>query len=241
LMSIARRYVGRGLELDDILQEGMFGLMRAADKFDYTMGYKFSTYATWWIRQSIERGIANTARAIRLPVHYVEEVNRVTSMRDRMERRLGRVPSLDELAFHLEIEKARVQAALDHARGCVSLDLLVGDGDVSLGDLLGSVGSSPQRQVEQKLIQETVAARLENYGAYAQRPYQRINPVEVLKRRFGFMPDGRCRTLEDIGDEMGVTRERIRQIEKKALTDPYIRTLFSDLHRDWETDDAESA
>lgn len=229
VISIAKRYQGQGLESDDLWHEGIFGLIRAAEKFDHTLGYKFSTYATWWIRQSITRGIANTGRLIRLPVHYLETVNRVERIRKTLEWRLGRSPSPREIAGAAEMDLADVAAVLDHARGILILDLPMGEsGDSVFGDLLADPGSRPEHQVEAALARASLRMRLAEYDAMTSRPGERISRAQVIRLRFGFSDDERVWTLEEIGSSVGLTRERIRQIEKRTLEDPLFRSLMNE-------------
>jgi RNA polymerase primary sigma factor len=216
VVSIARqsRYAGSGLELIDRIQEGNLGLMHAADKFDYKLGYKFSTYATWWIRQGIERGIANQSRLIRLPVHFHERLLRVLGMRRRLTDRYDHEPTLAELAGALQVDPGQVQAVLDWVQPTVSLDSpAVKDGDVTLGDLLSAEADVDGRTdpvevmltaARDRAIEEVLGRVLEPRAA------------EIIRRRFGL--GGRAeQTLEEIGRSLGVTRERVRQIEAKAL------------------------
>jgi RNA polymerase primary sigma factor len=232
VMSIARRSAGQGLDLDDLIQEGMLGLMRAADKFDHTLGFKFSTYATWWIRQSIERGLANSSRNIRLPVHVVEDMSRLRRIRQKMESVRGRAPTLQELSFELDMKPEKVSALMDYARGVVSLDLLVGE-DTTIGDLQSDPGLSPQWIVENEILRNDVEARLQavgnELGARAE---------DILRRRFGFAIEGELQTLDEVGKLHGVTRERIRQIESKTLKSDFVRDLFCDLEGSWFNSDA---
>jgi len=216
--SIARRCMGRGLDLEDLLHEGVVGLMTAADKFDYTLGYKFSTYATWWIRQSIDRGIGNTARAIRIPIHQLEFIKRVIGVRRQLEHRDGHVPGLHDLATELSEHPSKVQAALDQHQGVVSLDSFASGHEFSLTDVLQDRLPLPDRAVEARLMRAVMYRRL---SEWADRYPGRISPLDILRRRLGFsqdfVDDERMWTLDEIGREFGVTRERIRQIEKKAL------------------------
>ena len=218
VMSITRHYTRAGVPLLDLIQEGNLGLIRAVEKFDYTLGYKLSTYATWWIRQAISRALAEQGRTIRLPVHVADQVRRVTRARRTLGQKLNRDPSVDEIAHEAGFTPAKVEQLLELVQDHVSLDTPIGDGESVMSDLIEDLNATaPEVETSEKFRSSELAKAM-----------LRLNPRQqrVLTERFG-LEDGKPKTLEEVGVLLGITRERVRQLETRALRE--LRTVAPSL------------
>ena len=213
-MSITRHYTRAGVPLLDLIQEGNLGLIRAVEKFDYTLGYKLSTYATWWIRQAISRALAEQGRTIRLPVHVADQVRRVTRARRTLGQKFNRDPTIEEIALEAGFTHEKVESLLELVQDHVSLDTPVGDGESVMSDLIEDVNAiAPEVETSEKLRSSELAVAMRLLNPRQQR---------VLTERFG-LDGGKPKTLEEVGTILGITRERVRQLETRALRELRIR------------------
>jgi RNA polymerase primary sigma factor len=209
VISVAKKYIGRGVPFIDLIQEGNIGLMRAAKKYDYQRGYKFSTYATWWIRQAVTRAIADQGRTIRVPVHMSDQLSKMFRIQTRLKQSLGREPKVEELAAALEVTPEKVRNMLRVAQHPLSLEMPTSmEGDAVLGDFVEDRETpNPDESATNNLLRQ-----------HLEKILQTLPPreVRILQLRYG-LPDGEKHTLQEVGDKMGVSRERVRQIERQAL------------------------